>query len=904
MPTKAIGAAPRVFLRAGLGRHALLDLVKAIIRVKAHMRNGRMVEAHDRDIQSKAERKELVHALALKLAGGDHTKHHSLASALGAARHASRVNGKAAHVYQDPNGHWRATHDALHTKDHAERIVVTKGRAVLHAPGEKPRGLGHIRGRVDDAHDNPVKRERKKKPSRAKPKPPAEAAHITRLLATADVDPQTAMIQFYGELDNRKAEGTHPTGAFNNLYNADTKQFLLVADSDYELDDVLRQTLTTAGFKEVTNLDMQELKRVLREAKRLATYHGAMETFDYDQARRDYLASASEDPKIAAENGNLYMTRRRADGTHHGYENNISFYRESDHTFLDVLDTDFNAHPDLLDGTGYQHIDWSTYHARKSDFKKKREDGWVATPASQILASQPGIYHLYRGAGHGDNKKLESTASLHKLNAGDHNMAYALVGDTEAHTKKHRDKQHGYSMAVAQGVTVTLAKPLDMTTEAKIQEVANQLGLSDRETAPMFTGGPEKMPEWALNHLRRLGYDAVIGRTKGGKGDPAIALLDADSHGEIITEFHAREDALIQLANGHPDAKDNRHHNLTSPLQSTGQQWLKQAGIKSGGVAWGTALARHRAQIIKAVAAGDPVPAHVRESVYQLGPKTKPKGAPAHEVRAKLIALVDEAKAEIDRLHDIGTDLTYKMMTFGDGRMYLGTTPWSPEYHALDKANQNQSILPTQAIEAKRDAAIKKLLHAPKPMKMTLSIESQGAHSDLPAGWREGVNDFCALVGERSGEWGVHVRLNGKNEEARAHYSQATTTVMMSDTCKRTMVHELGHMLEYSDPETIKASAAFVERRTKGDPWVRLKDLYPTSNYGDDEWCRPDKFIHPYIGKTYGPTKCHLKPAEHEVVATEVISMGLDTMHADPYALATKDHELFDLVWNTIRNTK
>lgn len=105
---------------------------------------------------------------------------------------------------------------------------------------------------------------------------------------------------------------------------------------------------------------------------------------------------------------------------------------------------------------------------------------------------------------------------------------------------------------------------------------------------------------------------------------------------------------------------------------------------------------------------------------------------------------------------------------------------------------------------------------------------------------------------------------------------------------EETLIHETGHNIEFKSPGFHKAAQEFLERRTAGETAQKLRDL-TGGNYDDWEVTKPDKFINPYVGKIY-PDKY-----------TEVISMGLQWLYADPAMLAEKDPELFDLIINGIR---
>lgn len=119
--------------------------------------------------------------------------------------------------------------------------------------------------------------------------------------------------------------------------------------------------------------------------------------------------------------------------------------------------------------------------------------------------------------------------------------------------------------------------------------------------------------------------------------------------------------------------------------------------------------------------------------------------------------------------------------------------------------------------------------------------------------------------------------------------------VMRSDAPRRVVVHEMGHNVEFSNPAITYAANAFVRRRTIGEKPRKLSDIYPGSGYGDDEIAFEDDFISAYIGKLYGGINSPYKP-------TEVISMGLEQMSANPILLAEQDPDYFEFVWRIAHN--
>lgn len=100
----------------------------------------------------------------------------------------------------------------------------------------------------------------------------------------------------------------------------------------------------------------------------------------------------------------------------------------------------------------------------------------------------------------------------------------------------------------------------------------------------------------------------------------------------------------------------------------------------------------------------------------------------------------------------------------------------------------------------------------------------------------------------------------------------------------RTAIHELGHRQEHIYDAILEAEKAFYEHRTKGEDLVLLSKATGNSAYKKYEVTRVDNFLDPYMGKSY--------PGDR---AFELLTMGTDTLFADPMELA-KDPEMFDWV--------
>lgn len=151
-------------------------------------------------------------------------------------------------------------------------------------------------------------------------------------------------------------------------------------------------------------------------------------------------------------------------------------------------------------------------------------------------------------------------------------------------------------------------------------------------------------------------------------------------------------------------------------------------------------------------------------------------------------------------------------------------------------------------------------------------------------------------------EIGHGPKFNAPRDLRRAYFSEYDNTVNFNaHENVRTIVHEVGHWIEvkvgkapkpgstfqYTRP-LLERTLAWRESRTQGESWGRLRDLTGNRGYGSDEVAKPDKFLDPYVGKSYGAS------------ATEVVSMGLEHLYADPVGFYRKDPGHFELMLELI----
>jgi hypothetical protein len=127
--------------------------------------------------------------------------------------------------------------------------------------------------------------------------------------------------------------------------------------------------------------------------------------------------------------------------------------------------------------------------------------------------------------------------------------------------------------------------------------------------------------------------------------------------------------------------------------------------------------------------------------------------------------------------------------------------------------------------------------------------------------------------------------LGLKPEPDRAHYDNAGNIALTEWDGTRTYVHEMAHWIEDRHHDVRDQSAAWRDNRTQGEDYRLLSDITGNPGYGPTEKAKPDQFVDPYVGKKYTQFE--------RTYATEVLSMGMEEMYADPVAFAKRDPDHF-----------
>lgn len=145
-----------------------------------------------------------------------------------------------------------------------------------------------------------------------------------------------------------------------------------------------------------------------------------------------------------------------------------------------------------------------------------------------------------------------------------------------------------------------------------------------------------------------------------------------------------------------------------------------------------------------------------------------------------------------------------------------------------------------------------------------------------------GREGFSSLVDENLMA-GATVRV--KSTSGRSYANDYAISLSENPRGEKSIVHELGHVLEHHNLEVHRKAVEFLSKRTAGEDAEWLGD-----HFDEREVTRRDKFIDPYMGKHYPGAR-----------ATEIISMGLELLYSEPDRLAREDPEYFDFMIDLLR---
>ena len=203
-------------------------------------------------------------------------------------------------------------------------------------------------------------------------------------------------------------------------------------------------------------------------------------------------------------------------------------------------------------------------------------------------------------------------------------------------------------------------------------------------------------------------------------------------------------------------------------------------------------------------------------------------------------------------------------------------------YYELDKLSRKTDKIrdAIENLDKNIHGSLKKMIAG----KKKLSIENKGLYLEKTEEWFDGILDIEIPEFEAR-----KVSGRGRAYASRGMSDKLNSINVNAYDTEETKIHEIGHIIEFSDPEIKKKANDFLEKRTKGDKPKKLRDVTGIKGYGDKEITKEDKFFDPYVGKIYRSGD------------TEIVSMGLQRLYEDPVGFAVADPEYFDLIIDIIR---
>ena len=184
--------------------------------------------------------------------------------------------------------------------------------------------------------------------------------------------------------------------------------------------------------------------------------------------------------------------------------------------------------------------------------------------------------------------------------------------------------------------------------------------------------------------------------------------------------------------------------------------------------------------------------------------------------------------------------------------------------------------------------------------------------------------DYDIVVSDRSKLKDTYVRAFQWSYRESFGYGDKKGVVAIGPKETASVVaHELGHLIEHTVSGTHEAVKKFLAYRTRGESAVQLKKIFPTAGYGPNEVGKKDKFKE-FWERILRETEFGGKPdsqlsvqelewlshnAERKAYytgksyngASEVISMGIEALYADPVAFARTDPEYFKFLVGVLR---
>jgi hypothetical protein len=409
-------------------------------------------------------------------------------------------------------------------------------------------------------------------------------------------------------------------------------------------------------------------------------------------------------------------------------------------------------------------------------------------------------------------------------------------------------------------------------------------GPSDEEEARRKAERERKKAEAEVERLRKLAEEEA--RRKAA-ADPVAARR------ERVRARLANRDAELAAM----DAEVARL-NLAKSFQPPGSD-ARNAARR----AWLAAMDR-KAELLKELD---------RLAHWEVLSKDNPRLIPAAPIQERIKEyMAGEGGEKVRKLAAEGQrfrDLSARLGAIEDEQAKIMEEVRARNFQVDDATRSRMQELGQLALDIRKDrraemariaGAVAETLKADRPLAIRPvlgPVDADGdklvAPSDRLKGQVEEARSWLSRIVERAGadpELAVNVGMFPAG--GRAYAAKAGTVVAMADADETWVaIHEFGHVLDErllsGSRKAVATSVEFLRYRVGDEEAKEMNKVIPGSNYRDGEMGREDKFAAAlgdrnrafYAGKDYGER------------ATELLSMGLDTLYRDPTGFAQRDPE-------------
>jgi Phage Mu protein F like protein len=144
---------------------------------------------------------------------------------------------------------------------------------------------------------------------------------------------------------------------------------------------------------------------------------------------------------------------------------------------------------------------------------------------------------------------------------------------------------------------------------------------------------------------------------------------------------------------------------------------------------------------------------------------------------------------------------------------------------------------------------------------------------------------LASLTATGPGAAPIEIKWESRPEE-RAYANKGKKLIVVKDgESASTMVHEMGHHVEFRLPGAQQAAQDFLRHRVKDQPLTSLRQRLG-KNYRADEMGRDDDFA-----RAFGARGAWYVGKHYEDGSTEIISMAVEKLYNDPVGFAKNDPE-------------